>query len=495
MGYVISKNRQINTGKYWLIIFLMGAVTAVSIFIAAYQGRKWLLAISMAIIGLYMAFALSKNVKHLILVIAVFLIPLRLDFYIIFKKTYYIQTGYSGLPITAFDIIFVVLFFHFVFQVIRGDEKIKFYPALSVPAIFYILLTGISAFYSHDRTLSFSNFFLIIKLYFVFLYFANRIKTKSDLSLVAMALVFAVGLQIVVGSLQYLTDGAFLKGVFGVPTTSFREGAAGSFVLSRVGGTIGHPNALARYLCFSTIILIGYAFARIQKQISLLSLITALLGGVILLLTMSRGSWLALSLTLFFVLYHVFRHFIGSRSKAFVAVILLNFFLFFFIFVVFENVRIRLLEDDYGTARARIPMAQVALNIIKEHPLTGIGLNNYTHVMQNYDHTREWQTYKFPHPVHNSYLLIAAESGIPALVSFLWLIVALLAKTRLAFQQIDNPIAVFQIGCIGGVLTWMISALFDRDLAGLNEMLWFTMALAIALNRMIENTDETEREK
>ena len=137
-------------------------------------------------------------------------------------------------------------------------------------------------------------------------------------------------------------------------------------------------------------------------------------------------------------------------------------------------------------------MAKVAWNVIKANPFTGVGLNNYTNVMQRYDRTRAWESYRFPHPVHNAYLLIAAETGIPALAAFLWLIAAFFAKTWTAFRRIDVPLALFQIGCMGSVLTWTVSGMFDRDMAGQNEMLWFVMGVAIATDRMIRHTAKKE---
>ena len=476
-----------------MLALLLALIFGTSIFWSSTAGKKLVLATSLAIMGVYVSFVLQKDIKHLFLIFAIFLIPLRIDFYIGFKKTFFIQTGYPGLPITAFDIMMAMLCGHFLLQVIRGEQKLELFPAISVPAVIYILLSGISAGLSYDKALSFSNFILIIKSYVVFLYFANRIKNKDDLSLVAFALFVALSMQSAVGILQYITGGSFLKGVFGVPNAAFIERAAGSFSVSRVGGTIGHPNALGRYICFCITILLGYSFARINKYLSGISAVTVVVGGFVLLLTMSRGSWMALGLTFIFLFYHIFRHFFKSRLKAMITVLLLNIFLASFILLVSENVRTRLFKDDYGSAWSRMPMAQVGLNIIRHHPLTGIGLNNYTHVMNLYDRTRNWQTYKFRHPVHNSYILIAAESGIPALAAFLWMLAAFFMKTRSAFKRIEQPLSLFVIGCIGGVMTWMLSGLFDRDPAGLNVMLWFTIALALASNQIMKNKNQTER--
>ena len=106
--------------RRWLI--------AISLFAAGSQSKKWLVASGMGIIGIFISFVLYKDMKHLFLVLAVFLIPLRIDFYINFKKSYFALSGYPGLPVTAFDIVFLGLFLFFLFQVARGEERIEFFP-------------------------------------------------------------------------------------------------------------------------------------------------------------------------------------------------------------------------------------------------------------------------------------------------------------------------------------------------------------------------------
>ena len=492
MEFVIRKKGQGDAGNFWFIVFLCAALIAIFIFIAGSHGKKWLVAIGAGIIGVFVSFVLYKDMKHLFLFLMVFLIPLRIDFYVYFKKSYFTLSGYPGFPITAFDIVFASLFLFFLFQVARGEEKFEFFPAISVPAILFLALTGISVLHAEDRTMSFFNFLIFIKSFLIFLYFANRIQNKADINLIATALIFAIGLQVLVGGMQYLTGGSFLKGAFGVPETSFTEQIVGVKVFSRVGGTIGHPNGLGRYLSMCITVLIGYVLARVNRNIGKLAICSVLLGGIVLLLTLSRQNWVALGLTLCFIFYQFFRHLTGNRTKALACALLINLLLSFFILAGFENVRMRLFSDDYHSARGRIEMAQVAWNVIKTHPLTGVGLNNYTNVMQRYDRTSSWQTYKFIHPVHNSYLLIAAETGIPALAAFLWLIGAFFKKSWMGFRRIDMPLALFQIGCVGGVLTWIIAGMLDRDLAGQNEMLWFIMGVAVATDCIIRHTAEKD---
>ena len=471
--------------KYLLICLLLSIVLASTLVFVSLQEKKWLVAFILAVIGIFGCFVIQKKLWQISLIVLVFLIPLRIDFYLLYKQSYFVSTAYPGFPVTTFDVVLIVLIGYWFLQLLRGEEKFYFYPSISIPAIVYLILSGISASYSADLSLSLALFLLIIKSYIVFLYIANRIKTREDISSVVLAITFGVLLQSLVGILQYVSEGSFLQGVFGVPATSFMTQVQGKRILSRVGGTIGHPNELARYLCFCIPVLVSYVFAKFNPSIKKLALYATMAGSITLMLTLSRGCWLALGLTSIFLFYEIFRCYLRSRLKSIVMVILCLGILVGATLAVFEDVRIRLFEQDYGRAEARIPMAMVALNIIKAHPIGGVGLNNYTVVMQAYDRTREWQTYEFPHPVHNSYLLIAAESGIPALVAFLWFIGAVFTKAWPALKSFNSPASLLQIGWMGGLLTWLVAGMFHRDFAGTNVMLWFTLSMIIATGRVL----------
>ncbi|MFX0195063.1 MAG: O-antigen ligase family protein [Candidatus Hodarchaeota archaeon] len=499
MQSVSSTELQGNTHKGWLISIVMSIVVASVLVFASSQEKKWLLAGMLGIIGIFGCCVLQRKLWQLLLLLIVFVIPLRIDFYLLYKPTYFVQThGVPGLPVSSFDILLIPLSFYLCLKALRGGEKIDFYPSISIPALAYLVLSGISAFHSADRPLSFAVLVLMIKSYVAFLFFANRIKTRADLSLAVFGLIVGVLLQSFVGTLQYVSGGSFLKGVFGVPEAAFKMQVQGEFILSRVGGTIGHPNSLAKYLSFCIPVLITYSFVRVNPHrldpyVRKLALVTAMVGAVTLLLTMSRGSWVALGLTFMFLFYEAFRRFLKSRAKAMVAVLLLNAVLAGAALTIFEDVRIRLFEDDYNRAQARLPMAMVALNVIKHQPIKGVGLNNYTRVMYLYDRTREWQTYKFPHPVHNSFLLIAAESGVPALIAFLCLIGGVFTKAWSALRRLDSPVALLQVGWMGGLMTWLIAGMFDRDFAGTNVMLWFTMAAIVATSRILSAEKEMDK--
>jgi O-antigen ligase len=79
----------------------------------------------------------------------------------------------------------------------------------------------------------------------------------------------------------------------------------------------------------------------------------------------------------------------------------------------------------------RAELNWIALHIIKDYPLLGVGLNNFTVRMDEYGRVSGWV--RFLQPVHNFYLLVAAEIGLIGLgvfIGLLFLAFRLLLKSR-----------------------------------------------------------------
>jgi O-antigen ligase len=80
-----------------------------------------------------------------------------------------------------------------------------------------------------------------------------------------------------------------------------------------------------------------------------------------------------------------------------------------------------------GVLRARYLFWRNTLVMIRDHPLTGVGIGNFRIVYPLYSRSFAWDTVtgytKRARKAHNDYLQLAAECGIPALVLFLILLV------------------------------------------------------------------------
>jgi O-antigen ligase len=156
---------------------------------------------------------------------------------------------------------------------------------------------------------------------------------------------------------------------------------------------------------------------------------------------------------------------------------------------VIKPIRVRLFEEDYGAARSRIPMAAVASNMISQHPWLGVGFVNYTSVSSRYDRTRVSISYRFPWPVHNEFLLIAAELGLPALGLFLFiLIVVFRMLLRIGRSRGDPFISHAAIGFLGGLVAWCIHLQFEFTYALVTMPIWAFIGVIQAMEQ-ISNAD------
>ncbi|MBU2051780.1 O-antigen ligase family protein [Patescibacteria group bacterium] len=146
-------------------------------------------------------------------------------------------------------------------------------------------------------------------------------------------------------------------------------------------GTTPHPNVLAGFLVVAT-----YFWK---------DRILPFLAAIPLFLTFSLSGWLAFLI----------------RNKwalaATVAVLL----------VMGKNLSFLAPETSFSR---RSQLTNISLKMFQDRPLTGVGLNNFTVVMDRYGYVPA--TTRFLQPVHNIYLLILSETGLIGALGFLYLI-------------------------------------------------------------------------
>lgn len=83
--------------------------------------------------------------------------------------------------------------------------------------------------------------------------------------------------------------------------------------------------------------------------------------------------------------------------------------------------------------------------MVREQPLIGVGLNNFISQLPNY-----WQNIGLTYwlqPVHNIFLLVAAETGLLGLAIFLWFLILTLKKLLVTnYQLLITLSAILALG-------------------------------------------------
>ena len=120
----------------------------------------------------------------------------------------------------------------------------------------------------------------------------------------------------------------------------------------------------------------------------------------------------------------------------------------------------------------RIAMLHAGARIVRDHPLTGVGLNNIKKVYRMYRDpgSLDWNA---PH-LHNVPMQIAAERGLPALGVWLWFIVVLAIDLLRRFRHDANR--VLAAAGLGAVAAMLAAGMFEYNF-GDSEFLMIFLVL------------------
>ena len=139
----------------------------------------------------------------------------------------------------------------------------------------------------------------------------------------------------------------------------------------------------------------------------------------------------------------------------------------------------RLLSSDHGAAQGRVPLIDMAWQMIQDHPVLGVGANNFVLVVPNYatgEYASAWLS-----TVHHKYLLIWAEAGPAALLAFLALVAGAVVRGWRA-RRVDDPlVAGVGLGLSAAVAGHAVHMNFELFAGGTaTQMLWLAAGLLAA---------------
>jgi O-antigen ligase len=320
--------------------------------------------------------------------------------------------------------------------------------------------------------------------------------TKPVLSFISFPIFFFVTLSIVttVSKVRFAAW-AIVLCMFIASQYSLRE----YLYYTRVYGS-GHQSHStfldANYYGLSVLIAIPLAYylykTCAQKMFRLMFAFILVLLPLTLILSLSRGAVVGFAGVILTSL-------LISRKKA-KAFILLSFVMLVGLFFApdtlwkrFEGTKIFNSEEDVNlqgaaaSSQFRWFILSSGFRMIEDRPLTGVGLGNFKSLSTVYEPrlTRSFIA-------HNTYLSIAAELGLPALLFFL----AIIAYTyrslwRLRKILIDDPrLALLPNVLIVSLSGFVISATFLS--AEYTKLFWLLIFLTIALERIVKEDKERE---
>jgi len=385
----------------------------------------------------------------------------------------------------------------FILAVINTRLKGLRFKKSDIFLLLFLLIALISVFASNDRSVSIFRWFKLLEFALLYIYIMYR-KEFLGLDNIFKVLVFSGILQAILAiaqffkqsslGLRFIEAGTYAPGAPGVATF-----VSGSEKVLRAYGSFPHPNVLAAFLMLAIFCFYGLwqkGKLRIIGPLGLIPLIFALF------LTFSREvvfTFIFVSFAFFIVRFFQLRTLYHSEERLQDGKRLMILALFF---VVFSAASVLYILPYFKTRFVEISLQEeaidlrffynkMALAMIKEKPMLGIGIGNFVNYSRNFpaflraankiansggqtgQQIPEW----LYQPTHNIYLLIAAEIGILGALLF---IVFLLIKVIKALK----PIKPKEISDLVGPMIFLFAGFL---IVGLSDHFFWTLQSGIIM--------------
>lgn len=468
LGWAVSREQQISTAHFlfpllglaflfflWRVIRLwpqvrrtLGSASYLQPQMYARLGEGPAFALT-ALAGALFYFSPNLPLTLAGLVLLALLIYLRLETGLVlaaFSIPFFLQT--KALAGKQFSMVEVVVMLCLLAWALRGEWRLEVGSrAMSEiwGVAFFVALSALSLLWAENKGVAGRELRVVIiePALFYFLLASSRLDERG-LRRVVEALILGAVAVAGLGLYQYF---------FAVDITA-TEG------VRRVRGVYGSPNNLSLFLGRILPLLFALiAFDRSLRRRALYGLACVPIA-LCLYLTYSRGAWfLGLPASLVFIgLMRGGRATWGALGAAVAAVALL-------LLPLLGTERITsTLNAQEGTTFLRMKLWQGALNMIRDHPLLGVGLDNFLYQYRTrYILPSAWPEPELSHP-HNIILDWWTRLGVGGMVAFLWLEIAFFKKGLALYRRLEGEAAqALVLGLMGSMVSGLVHGLIDNS--------------------------------
>jgi O-antigen ligase len=413
-----------------------------------------------------------------------FLITLFFPIRYVFPTTSSFVTGlYSDFTSISLYLSDIFLFIAFIFTL--WSNKFGLFKSLvkdqRLTAIFILWLIVATFILNHPT--STLNIWFFIKLFelIVVSYGTTALLFKNQRPRIKIIFLFvfvSLGtLQSVIGLLQFLNQSPVGLKLLGEQVIypnlwGIAKIVSNGTAYIRAYGTFPHPNLLSAYLLVTTFINI-YLLNSTWKKITQLWLNLALFINILgLIATFSRGAYLAFAVGLiihFSIL--VYKQGLKAVFRSALKVV----FAILIAFILFKSFLLtRTTISDRATLERGV-YNQTAINIIKNKPIGGVGVGESVLHMEQYSPVplNDWEI----QPIHNYFLLSAAELGIVGALLFIWIFISHLKAISYRLKANFDP---YYLLLATVLVCFLVLMLFDHYFYTLQQtqmLLWMTLGL------------------
>jgi len=381
---------------------------------------------------------------------------LALTAYLPFSKILIGRFGAETTGLNLTNILMIIVILSWVSHSIYKRERLFSKSTLN-PIILLFCLWGLFSVlrgkFLYGRYYDFEDFFILFKRWItpVLLYFIalNMVKDKENFKkaiFVMMSVTFIVALMAIRDYISF--------------------GDSGSLEESRIGGVFEQPNMLGAFFVYNMFFFLGFFFyywRSFKYQLLLIPLLVCFRG---IMVTFSRGAYIAFGFGSLMIV------FFKNKILFLFALILIIIAILNPVFLP-EGIRYRMSstfanqqvistdieEVTDSSVERRLLIWKGAMAMIKGQPLFGFGYGIFPYIIGYY-------VPQVPNAdPHNTYLMIAAEMGIPGLIIFLAILFMLIKNSWWLLRHIkDRYFKAFALGMLGCLFGLIVANIFGSRL-------------------------------
>ncbi len=437
-----------------------------------------------------------KNINIAKIFFLLFLFSLFFPTKYLFPTISSYQTGqFSDLTSINLYLCDIFILISFIFIIPRGENHVIFpiWILKNVEVLTFFLL-----FISIFEHQSFQIYYLIKLIELSIVAYGTSFVLFNDSNFRKLALIVFILLASLEGiislsqfifqksfGLRYLGEQMLSPQILGIAKI-----VSGGTVLIRGYGTFPHPNVLAAFLVAGVIFTL-YLLAEYSSTWQRNAFATALFIQIMgLTTTFSRAAFLSAGLgsLMFFLIACFFlpKDFIYRQTKKLIFPFLVLIFSAIVSFFIFRPYLLTRITFNDTASIERGFYNHIATNMIHSHPFIGVGIGESMLHMQQYTTVKLWPWQI--QPIHNYFLLAAAELGIPGALILIWFIISHLAKMiQIITQQINTP-GLYQIAIAIVLFSFIILMFFDHYFYTLEQTQLLLWVILGAISVEIKNT-------
>lgn len=463
---------QYSTLLQWIIAGIVGIGLGICALAYGALPERWAL-LGLLAVAVPFVLMIIGQLRRPLLAIIFFDTVLQLDFNLFYQDVAAARGAIGGLSISITTMSLVGLYALWLSELLARWRSLPSYLLrMALPAAAYLAIVTLSVLAASDPMLALFEVALLLQTFLLFVYIVGTTSSRQDVIFLLTLLLICIILQSITMIITYATGQSF--SIAGISTAGSKSHSGN--IQNRPGGLIGSPIDAATYLSLLLAPVLSLLLTQLHWSYKWLASFTLAVGVIALVLSLSRGAWVTFLLSGLIVC-------LLAHQRGWLPIkipIMFGCTILFIVIFFGGNITTRLFGDDNGSATGRIPLILLALQIIRDHSLLGVGANNYGAVVSNYltpEFNREWIW-----TVHNKFLLVWAENGLVGLIAFLWFLVATMQRGWQTWQVKDrllSPIALGIVAAIGSQTLHMMADVFHSRPQV--QILWMVAALVATM--------------